>query len=128
MRQYHGCVTDSERIAEINGQTTALGLMTTLNSMRADVVGIGGVKARLAALRVHAEAVAADLRRTDRDGLRFIASPNRGLFMPSPETVDRLRGIEAVEPHADGVSVGMVDDYRLTELGSELLALIGVRG
>lgn len=128
MRRYHGCVTDSERIALINGQTTALGLMTTLNSMRDEVVGIVGVKARLAAQRVHAKAVAADLKRTDRDGLRFIASPSRGLFMPDPETVDRLRGIEAIEPHAGGVSVGMVDDYRLTELGSELLALIGVRG
>ena len=127
MRRYHGCVTDSERIAEINSQTTALGLMTTLNSMRDEVVGIDGVKARLAALRVHAETVFAGLDAVERDALRFIAGSKR-VWMPNPETVDRLRGFEAIEPHAGGVSVGMVDDYRLTELGSELLTLIGVRG
>lgn len=85
---------------------------------------VGHLRA-LEVMRVAMIALTAD--RALRNGLRFVAGVS-GLFMPEPSTIDALVKLGLVEPCALGVCVGMLDDYRPTGLGSELLPAIGVRG
>jgi len=99
------------------------------------IPGLEGVRARMAAMRKHADVVAEQLRRPDslrvnrmrRDGLRHIGGLTGSTFPPEQPTIDALLRLGLVKL-ADPDAAPVCGRYQVTELGTEVLGLIGGRG